>query len=136
MIPRSIRLLLVILCAPLSAEVRDLKAFFQERCAVCHGHDGSGRGPNGGKLWGGNLADARREGGPQEDVLVASILSGKGAMPGFRRQLSEAEARRLLANLHRPAVTKGKDATRTVGEGASTAAGKSHSPPMNPDEHR
>jgi mono/diheme cytochrome c family protein len=108
MIPRSAKLLLAILYVPLSAEVRDLKAFYQERCAVCHAQDGTGRGPNGGKLGGGNLADTRREAKGPEDGLVASILDGKGAMPGYRRQLSEAEARRLLASVVRPMTTRKK----------------------------
>ena len=102
MVLRSATLLLVILCTSLSAEVRDLKAFLQERCAVCHGHDGTGRGPNGGKLGGRNFQDARWEAKQQEADLVASILRGKGAMPGFRRHLSEAEARRLVAGVILP----------------------------------
>jgi mono/diheme cytochrome c family protein len=94
---RSAPLLLVLLCLPLSAEVKDLKAFFQERCAVCHGPDGSGRGANGVRLGGRNLTDGRWLGKQQEGELVASILRGKGPMPGFRRQLSEPEARRMVA---------------------------------------
>jgi mono/diheme cytochrome c family protein len=108
MIPRSTALLLVILCMPLSAEVRDLKAFFQERCAVCHGHDGTGRGPNGGRLGGRNLTDARWMAKQQEADLVTSILRGKGAMPGFRRQLNESEARRLVVGVIRSLASKGK----------------------------
>jgi mono/diheme cytochrome c family protein len=103
---RSALLLAAWFCGTLSAEVRDLKAFYLERCAVCHGHDGTGRGPNGGRLGGGNLADARREGKAQEQALLASILDGKGAMPGFRRQLSEAEARQLLASVLRPLTAR------------------------------
>ena len=99
MIPRSIMLLLAILSAPLSAEVKDLKSFFQERCAVCHGPDGTGRGPTGGRLGGRNLADGRWLAKQQEADLVATILRGKGPMPGFRRQLSEPEARRLVVNV-------------------------------------
>ncbi len=102
MIPRPASLLLVILCMPGSAVFGYLKGFYLERCAVCHGHDGTGRGPNGGRLGGRNLADARWEAKQQEADLVASILQGKGAMPGFRRQLSEAEARRLVAGVIRP----------------------------------
>ena len=108
MIPRSTTLLLVLLCSPGSAEVRDLKAFFQERCAVCHGHDGSGRGPNGGRLGGRSFQDARWEAKQREADLVASILRGKGAMPGFRRQLSEAEARRLVASVVLPLAARKK----------------------------
>jgi mono/diheme cytochrome c family protein len=108
MIPRSPALLLVIYCAPVSAEVRDLKAFFQERCAVCHGHDGTGRGPNGAKLGGRNFQDARWEAKQQETDLVTSILQGKGAMPGFRRQLSEAEAHRLVRSVILPLAARKK----------------------------
>jgi mono/diheme cytochrome c family protein len=99
---RSAALLLAILCAPLTAEVRDLKAFFQEQCSICHGADGSGRGPGGVRLGGRNLADTRWLARQQDQDLVAMILRGGGAMPGFRRQLSEAEARRLVVQVLRP----------------------------------
>ncbi|MDP1832275.1 MAG: cytochrome c [Geothrix sp.] len=101
--------MLLLLAAPLSAEVRDLKGFFQARCAVCHGADGSGRGPNGARLGGRNLTDARWLAKQQEAGLAASILKGRGAMPGFRRQISEAEARRLLTEVI-PKGAKGKAA--------------------------
>jgi mono/diheme cytochrome c family protein len=32
--------------------------------------------------------------------LATSILKGRGAMPGFRRQLDETEARRILAEVN------------------------------------
>lgn len=108
MIPRPARLLLAFLCASLPAEVRDLKVFYQERCAICHGHDGMGRGPDGGRLGGGSLAEARRGGKPSEEELIAAMLGGKGAMPGFRRQLSESEARRLVASMLRPSTPQRK----------------------------
>ncbi len=108
MIPSFATLLLVLLCTPLAAEVRDLKAFFQERCAVCHGADGTGRGPNGARLGGRNLGDGRWLVKQEEADLVASILRGKGAMPGFRRQLSDAEARRLLVEVVRPLAARKK----------------------------
>ncbi|WP_291270901.1 cytochrome c [Geothrix sp.] len=98
---RTTALLLAILPS-LSAEVRDLKAFYRERCQVCHGTDGSGRGPGGAKLGGRNLADARWLARQEEGALVVSILKGRGAMPGFGRQVSEAEARHLLATIVRP----------------------------------
>ncbi len=98
---RAAALLLAFSTLPLAAEVRDLKAFFQERCAVCHGSDGSGRSATGARLGGRNLADGRWLGRQEEDSLVASVLRGRGAMPGFRRQLSEAEARTLVRDLLR-----------------------------------
>ncbi|MBP1772105.1 MAG: Cytochrome oxidase, cbb3-type, subunit [Holophagaceae bacterium] len=106
MVPRSAALLLVILTAPLSAEVRDLKAFYQERCAACHGTDGSGRGPGGARLGGRNLADGRWLARQEEKDLVTAILKGRGAMPGFRRQIHEAEAKRLLAEVIRPLAAR------------------------------
>ncbi len=106
MISRAAALLLAFSTLPLIAEVRDLKTFFQERCAVCHGPDGTGRGANGARLGGRNLAEARWLAKQEEPGLVASILKGRGAMPGFRRQLSEAEARRLVAEVLRPLVMR------------------------------
>jgi mono/diheme cytochrome c family protein len=92
----------------LRAEGRDLKAFFQERCSVCHGLDGSGKGPGGIRLGGRNLADSRWWAKQEEAALMASLLRGRGAMPGFQRQLSEAEARRLLSEVVRPLATRRK----------------------------
>jgi mono/diheme cytochrome c family protein len=105
---RDAALPLVLLCWPLAAEVRDLKAFYQLRCAVCHGPDGTGRGSNGARLGGRNLADGRWLAKQDQAQLVASILKGQGAMPGFRRQLSEAEARRLLATVIGPLAARKK----------------------------
>jgi mono/diheme cytochrome c family protein len=107
MVSRSLGLILL-LAIPLSAEVRDLKAFFQERCAGCHGPDGSGRSANGVRLGGRNLIDPRWLAKQEEPALVASILKGRGAMPGFRRQLDEGEARRLLTDVTRPQSTRKK----------------------------
>lgn len=101
MVLRPAALLLAILWVPASAEVRDLKAFYLERCAVCHGPDGSGRGPNGTRLGGRNLTDARWLARQEEGNLVATVLGGRGAMPGFRRNLSEPEARRLVTDVLR-----------------------------------
>jgi mono/diheme cytochrome c family protein len=106
MVLRAAVLILAFLTAPLAAEVRDLKAFFQQHCAPCHGSDGTGRGPNSGRLGGRNLADGRWLAKQDQDRLVASILKGQGAMPGFRRQLSEGEARRLLAGVIGPLAAR------------------------------
>lgn len=104
----ALALLLAGTALPLAG--RDLKAFYLERCAACHGLDGTGRGPNGIRLGGRNLLEARWLARQEEKDLVTSILRGKGAMPGFRRQLSEAEARRLLNILLHPS-TSGKKQT-------------------------
>ena len=97
---RFAALLLALLATPLAAEVRDLKAFYLERCAVCHAVDGSGRA-GGLHLGGRNLTEARWLAKQEEAALSATILGGRGAMPGFRRQLSEAEAQRLARSLYK-----------------------------------
>jgi mono/diheme cytochrome c family protein len=108
MAPRSAALLLAILSLPLSAEVRDLKSFYHERCAVCHGTDGTGRAANGDRLGGRAFTEPRWLAKQQEAALAASILKGRGAMPGFRRQLSEIEARRMVGEVIRPLAARKK----------------------------
>src|SRR5512140_2335400 len=105
---RSVSLLLVMLPASLSAQVRDLRVFYRERCAVCHGPDGTGRGPTGARLGGRNLTDARWQARQEDGALVASILKGRGAMPGFARQLVEPEARRMVTEIVRPLAGRRK----------------------------
>lgn len=99
-------LLLALLPGTLAAQGRDLRAFYQARCLVCHGPDGTGRAANGTRLGGRNLADRRWLAKTEEAALLGSILKGRGAMPGFSRQLSEAEAKRLLAEIVRPMATR------------------------------
>lgn len=106
MASRPATLLLALLSVPLAAEVRDLKVFFHERCAVCHGLDGSGRNPGGVRLGGRNLVDPRWLAKQEVADLATSILRGRGAMPGFRRQISEAEAKRLVAEVIRPMAVR------------------------------
>ena len=88
------------------AQGRDLRAYFAERCAGCHGVDGSGRGPGGVRLGGASLQDPRTVGKASDEALVAVLLDGRGAMPGFRRQLGEADARRMIAEVVRPLASR------------------------------
>jgi mono/diheme cytochrome c family protein len=101
-------LLLVVLPALSPARARDLREFYRERCAACHGTDGTGRGPTGARLGGGSLADPRRMSRQEEAALVATLLKGRGAMPGFGRQLTEPEARHLLTEVVRPLAGRKK----------------------------
>jgi len=101
-------LLLVVLPALSPVRARDLREFYRERCAACHGADGGGRGPTGARLGGGSLTDPRRLSRQEEAVLVSTILKGRGAMPGFGRQLTEPEARRLVDEVLRSPVGRKK----------------------------
>jgi mono/diheme cytochrome c family protein len=105
MLMRSAALLLALLASPLAAEVRDLKAFYLERCVVCHGQDGTGRA-GGLHLGGRNLTEPRWLAKQEESALATTILAGRGAMPGFRRQLSEVEARRLAKDVIQSTIGK------------------------------
>ena len=73
----------------------DTPGLYLRHCARCHGGDGSGRGPKGERLPGGRISEPARLADKEENGLVALILQGRKAMPGFRAKLSEAEARKL-----------------------------------------
>ncbi len=91
-----------------AAEPRDLKVFFQRTCAACHGPDGSGRGSSGQKLPGRALSDARWQSKEKDSDLAKSILKGKGGMPAFQAQLSQAEVEQLVAEVIRPLAARKK----------------------------
>ena len=93
----------VLLALPaLAAQPRDMKAFFQQSCAACHGPEGNARSVTGAKLPGRNLADARWQSRMTDTQLEKAILKGKGAMPAFGAMLSEAEAQKLVDEVVRP----------------------------------
>ncbi|MDE3245004.1 MAG: cytochrome c [Acidobacteriota bacterium] len=94
--------------ALLPAQQKDVKLFFQRTCAACHGLDGSARGLNGQKLPGRVLSDARWQGSKKDSDLVKSILKGKGGMPSFQSQLSEAEVEALVSEIIRPLAARKK----------------------------
>lgn len=81
------------------AEEKDLALFFRERCAVCHGLNGSGRGPGGTRLGGRPLLDSRRRLVAVDPAWAKLVLEGRGAMPSFRTLLTEAEAQRLVTKV-------------------------------------
>ncbi|HEX9080845.1 MAG TPA: cytochrome c [Holophagaceae bacterium] len=95
---------LFLLLGGLSASARgfDPKAFYQARCAVCHGGDGEGRGPGGLRLGPRSFADPRTLGKATDEDLAKVVRDGEGAMPAFRYLLGETEARRLVREAVRP----------------------------------
>ena len=68
---------------------------FLRHCARCHGVDGSGKGAKGERLPGGRIAEPARLADKDEESILALILEGRNAMPGFKAKLSAAEARKL-----------------------------------------
>lgn len=84
------------------AESRDLKRFYEARCAVCHGVDGTGRGPGGIRLGPASFADPKAFGTASDEDLARAIREGGGAMPAFGFILDEGESRRLVREVLRP----------------------------------
>ena len=85
----------------------DLKAFFSNSCAQCHGQDGSGFSSQGIRLMGRNLTNPAWQQRVSDARLVHSIRYGKGIMPPFGQQLSEAEALLLVQEVVRPLARGG-----------------------------
>ncbi|HEX9011651.1 MAG TPA: cytochrome c [Holophagaceae bacterium] len=94
--------LLFLPALPVRAEGRDLKRFFEARCAVCHGADGTGRGAGGIRLGPASFADPKTFGTASDEELAQAIRRGSGAMPAFGFVLDDAEARRLVGEVIRP----------------------------------
>lgn len=92
--------------AEAQAPAKDLKAFFLRTCATCHGADGSGRAPTGQRLVGRALADAKWQARQKDSDLVKVIYLGKGAMPGYKGQLTEDEVKQMVADVVRPLALK------------------------------
>ncbi|HXC16550.1 MAG TPA: cytochrome c [Holophagaceae bacterium] len=91
---------------PAFEDAKDLKGLYNRSCAVCHGEDGSGRGPNGQKLGGRDLANPRWQARTRDSQMVNAILKGKESMPAFGAQMSEADALKLVTEVIRPMAAK------------------------------
>ena len=104
---RGAVLLLGMAGMPLRAAAgRDLAAYYAARCAVCHGEEGTGRGPDGARLGPLPFADPRAFGKATDAELARTIREGQGAMPAFRFLLSDAEALRMVKDVLRPMAGK------------------------------
>ncbi len=94
--------LLLVPVLPVRAADRDLKRFYEARCAVCHGADGTGRGPGGIRLGPASFADPKTFGTASDGDLARAIRQGSGAMPAFGFVLDDGEARRMVREVIRP----------------------------------
>jgi mono/diheme cytochrome c family protein len=84
----------------------ELRAFYLQACARCHGEDGSARAANGRKLKGRDFTAERGLGGASDEALVQTIRRGIFyglAMPSFKKDLSEGEALILVRDVLRKA---------------------------------
>jgi mono/diheme cytochrome c family protein/uncharacterized membrane protein len=81
--------------APETSAVREL---FENRCAKCHGADGTGKKARDRLPALPDFTTTSWQGGRTDSRLMASILDGKGEeMPSWRGKITKAQARRLVA---------------------------------------
>ena len=82
----------------------DLKEFYQQNCARCHGPDGSAVSADGKKLKGQDFIDQDWQRNTGDEEMVKTILKGKFfglAMPKFKGALTEEEARWIVTDIIR-----------------------------------
>jgi len=83
---------------------KDLKEFYQQNCARCHGPDGSAVGADGKKLKGQDFTDQDWQRKTGDEKMVKTILKGKFfglAMPKFKNALTEEEAHLIVTDIIR-----------------------------------
>ena len=82
----------------------DGAAVYKTKCASCHGADGSGQTPVGKSM---KIRDLRSpEVQKQTDVELTKIISGgKGKMPAYGKQLTNADVEGLIVHIR---TLKGK----------------------------
>jgi mono/diheme cytochrome c family protein len=83
---------------------KDLKKFYQVKCANCHGADGSAVNANGEKLKGEDFTDQDWQKNTTDEKMVKVIMKGiffGMAMPGFKDALTEEEAQKMVTEIIR-----------------------------------
>jgi mono/diheme cytochrome c family protein len=73
-------------------------------CARCHGTLGNGRDAKGAQLpdAGFDFSDTRKANRKKDDHWVKATLEGKDKMPAFKGKMTEAEVRKMIAEVIRP----------------------------------
>ncbi len=82
----------------------DLKEFYQQNCARCHGPDGSAVTADGKKLKGQDFTDQDWQRNTGDEEMVKTILKGLFfglAMPKFKNALTEEEAHWIVTDIIR-----------------------------------
>ena len=81
-----------------AASSPDSKTVYDAKCAKCHGKDGRGKTMKGRLTHARDLTPAQWQNDVTDERLFNSISNGRGKkMPGFKKQLSEAEIDGLVA---------------------------------------
>jgi mono/diheme cytochrome c family protein len=74
------------------------KTTYDAKCAKCHGKDGRGKTTQGRRTHARDLTPAQWQNDVTDERLFNSISNGRGKkMPGFKKELSEADIDALVA---------------------------------------
>ena len=96
--------IVVVLCAHLALANFDKRSIgediFRNRCAVCHGLDGSGDTTLGKKL---KIPDLRSEKVQRltDDDLIKVVTDGMGEMPSFKKKLSRDSIYQVIGHIRK-----------------------------------
>jgi mono/diheme cytochrome c family protein len=99
-----VALLLAVCGTPAMADGKDLRAFYMQNCAVCHGPDGSAVDAEGKRLKGRDFTNPEWQRDARDDQMVKVILKGKFfglAMPAFKDALTPQEAQQMVTEIIR-----------------------------------
>ncbi|GAC1401933.1 MAG: hypothetical protein NVSMB56_16980 [Pyrinomonadaceae bacterium] len=75
---------------------RTAKELFRKDCARCHGVSGRGDTELGNSLGATNLTEAEWQKSVSNKRLTASLINGRGDMPGFNKKLSRTQITALV----------------------------------------
>jgi mono/diheme cytochrome c family protein len=93
-----------------SRDLDQLKAFYQQKCARCHGEDGAAHSPTGKKLRGLDFTDGNEMMELTDKGMAKTIRNGLWLglrMPGFKSMLNDEEIALMINGVLRQAE-KGK----------------------------
>ena len=79
------------------ATLSAVKSTYDAKCAKCHGKDGRGKTMRGRLAHARDLTIAQWQNDVTDERLFNSISNGRGKMPGFKKQLSEADIDALVS---------------------------------------
>jgi mono/diheme cytochrome c family protein len=77
----------------------DASVLYAKNCAKCHGKDGRARSFRGKLSGARDLTSAEWQARVSDETLFVSIVSGRGAMPSFKKKLSADEIKSLVARV-------------------------------------
>lgn len=82
----------------------DIRQYWTDVCARCHGINGNGRDASGRPLpdAGFDFTDSRKANRRKNEKWVRIIQDGHEKMPAFKGRLPEAETRRMVTEILRP----------------------------------